>query len=86
MITLNSDQIEILGKPNFSCAPIAKHLIAGGLYDKAPKSQKAEYEQAVFIHWANDLYSNHGESWRKVGGLILKEIQIKIDNQEKAKL
>ena len=69
MITLCKAQIEILGRPNFSCAPFAKLLIARGVYED--KEKKAEYEQAVFIHWASALYDLHGENWMEEGNKIM---------------
>jgi hypothetical protein len=63
MIKLSDDEILILGRPNFACAKIAKVLIASGVYEKG--AEKAEYEQAVFIHWASNLLKEHGSNWRK---------------------
>jgi len=70
-IKLTEHQIEIFGKPNFACAPIAKLLIAEGLYED--KVSKVEYEQAVFIHWASGLLAEHGDKWSVVAGTILKD-------------
>jgi hypothetical protein len=61
MIELSNNQISILGKPNFACAPIAKLLIKHSIYED--KENKAEYEQAVFIHWASDLLEKFGDGW-----------------------
>lgn len=71
MITLSEAQIEIMGKPNFACSPISNFLISYGVYAPKPDKHKAEYEQAVFIHWANVLYELHGDSWRKEASIIL---------------
>lgn len=72
MIKLTDDQIVIMGKPNFSCAKPAKVLIASGLYED--KVKKVEYEQAVFIHWALDLYEKHGAEWMDNGNKILMDL------------
>ena len=69
MIKLTDDQIAIMGKPNFSCAGPAKLLIASGVYED--KAKKAEYEQAVFIHWALEVHKEHGENWAEEGKKIL---------------
>lgn len=69
MIKLTTNQVLILGRPNFLCAREAKLLIAAGIYED--KENKAEYEQAVFIHWASGLLEKHGDEWGKVGAEIL---------------
>lgn len=71
MIKLTDDQIDILGRPNFACAQIAKLLIRAGVYED--KAKKAEYEQAVYIHWAQGLLEEHGDGWREAGLTILKQ-------------
>ena len=71
MIKLTKHQIAIMGKPNFSCAQPAKVLIDAGIYED--KERKATYEQAVFIHWALDLYEEHGDNWSDAGVAILKD-------------
>jgi transposase len=79
MIKLSDDEITILGRPNFLCAQITKVLIECGVYEKGTDS--AEYEQAVYIHWASNLLKEHGVNWRKVANKILKE---KVEFQIKA--
>ena len=49
----------ILGRPNFACSGIAKHL--RGMGYAIPN--KAEEEQAATIHWLVNLYLKHGEDW-----------------------
>lgn len=49
----------ILGRPNFACAGIAKHL--RGMGYAIP--HKAEEEQAATIHWLVNLYLKHGDGW-----------------------
>lgn len=71
-ITLTKNQIWILGRPNFACAGVAKLLIAGELYEDVAK--KAEYEQAVYIHWASNLLDKHGDNWWEEGNQILKDL------------
>lgn len=80
MIKLNDDEIAIMGKPNFACAGAAKLLIASGAYED--KAKKAEYEQAVFIHWALALYKEHGADWRIEGEKILKERHQQLTEKE----
>lgn len=60
MFELNEHTIEIMGKPNFACGPIA-HLM-----QKVGKDvpRKAEAEQAHVIHWLLGLYEQHGSKWR----------------------
>jgi hypothetical protein len=70
MIKLNEQEVSILGMPCFRCAGIAKLLIEAEVYEN--KAQKAEYEQAVFMHWAMTLYKEHGENWREEASKILK--------------
>ena len=70
MIKLNDEEILILGRPNFACAKIAKILIASGVYEKG--AGRAEYEQAVFIHWTSNLLKEHGAHWRKEFNKIIK--------------
>lgn len=69
MIKLSNEQIAVLGRPNFKCARVAQVLIAAGIYEDNKKS--AEYEQAVFIHWALGLLEKHGENWQDEGNKIL---------------
>lgn len=79
MIILDDTQIEIMGRPNFRCALIAKLLIGAGVYED--KAQKAEYEQAVFIHWALGLVEQHGaDKWQAVADGILTTIVKNIDD------
>ncbi|MDH5259302.1 MAG: hypothetical protein OEX07_14905 [Gammaproteobacteria bacterium] len=80
MITLNNDEIQILGTPCFASANYAKLLIAAGIYED--KEKKAEYEQAVFAHWGLGLYKEHGEKWKEEADKILKECAAKV--KEKA--
>jgi len=70
MVELTDVQVSIFGRPNFACARTAKVLIAAGEYKDGGK--KAEYEQAVFIHWASTLLEKHGkDEWAGVASKIL---------------
>ena len=60
MIELNEDTRNILGKPNFWCAPIARQLRDLLGHDIA---FKAEAEQAAVIHWLLTHYEKAGENW-----------------------
>lgn len=81
MIKLSTDEIEILGRPNFACAQVAKLLIASGLYED--KGRKVEYEQAVYIHWASDLIVEHGNDWKRQAGKILSNLIDKTQQEPK---
>ncbi|AMC34789.1 hypothetical protein [Janthinobacterium sp. B9-8] len=76
MIKLSDTQIKILGRQNFACMRIAQLLIAAGIYED--KAKKAEYEQAVFIHWASALFDECGEKWLEVAETKLDELNEKI--------
>lgn len=60
-LELTDDLREILGRPNFTCAPLAVHLRDCG-HTILPK---AEHEQAAVIHWLLTLYIAHGSEWKK---------------------
>lgn len=79
MITLTDTQIEIMGRPNFKCALIAKLLIGAGVYED--KAKKAEYEQAVYIHWSLGLVEQHGaDKWQDAADGILTTIVKNLDD------
>ena len=80
-IELTNDEIEIFGKPNFACAHYARILIAAGVYKAA--GNKAEYEQAVFMHWASELLKVHGKNWRDVGKKQLRKYLSSINDDIK---
>lgn len=80
MISLDNNQIAIMGRPNFSCAGIAKLLIAAGVYED--KAKKAEYEQAVFIHWALQLFNEHGDGWAREAEKVIKECRKLISDSQ----
>jgi hypothetical protein len=81
LIKLTENQIKILGIPNFACAQQAKLLIACGVYED--KESKAEYEQAVFIHWASELLTEHGQDWSKEGNKVLKKCAEQVAESKK---
>ena len=60
MFRFNEDTEWILGRPNFSCAAIARRLVQLG-HRIEPR---AEAEQAAVIYWMLCLYEKHGEDWR----------------------
>ncbi|MBA5234781.1 hypothetical protein H2Y56_22120 [Pectobacterium aroidearum] len=70
MPDLNADLIEILGRPNFMCSPVAHCLRIGGV--GIPR--KSENEQAACIHWMLGLYLEHRENWKAVGKSELQRI------------
>ncbi|MCA7012486.1 hypothetical protein LF934_07480 [Dickeya dadantii] len=67
---LNADLIEILGRPNFHCSPVAQCLRIAG----AEILRKSEHEQAACIHWMLGLYVEHGENWKNVAQDELRRI------------
>lgn len=79
MIKLNVDQINIMGRSNFSCSQIAPLLITGGVYEA--QENKAGYEQAVFIHWALGLYERHGDKWSDEANAILRLINQELSSK-----
>lgn len=58
---LNDELIEILGRPNFTCAKLAECLRNCGQHIK----RKSEHEQAAVLHVLLNLYIKHGNDWRK---------------------
>lgn len=60
-LKFNEQTKEILGRPNFSCSPIASALREIG--HTIPR--KAEEEQAAVIYWMLSMYQKHGDNWRK---------------------
>jgi hypothetical protein len=68
---LNDDLIEIIGRPNFQCSPVAECLRIGG----AEIRRKSENEQAAVIHWMLGLYLEHGDKWREMGNVELQRIK-----------
>jgi hypothetical protein len=69
----------ILGTPCFAIAGECEIFRAGG----HEIARKAEAEQAFFIHWALNLYFEHGDNWRQVGGKELEAIVMGIPGSPK---
>lgn len=67
---LNETVEEILGRPNFTCAHIARILRIGGAFI-APK---AEAEQAAVIHFLLGQYIEHGDDWFGKANDALREM------------
>lgn len=63
--------LQILGRPNFWCSPIASVLRHGG----AEIRRKAEDEQAVVIHWLLTLYLQHGAEWWEVATAEIERVR-----------
>lgn len=74
LFDLNDDTKAILGKPNFTCANIAKILRASGEEIK----ERSEDEQAHTIYFLLKMYVEHGEEWRTKANEHLKELAEKI--------
>lgn len=66
---LNDELVDILGRPNFTCGPLARSLreLLGHQIER-----KSEHEQAACIHWMLGLYLEHGSQWAAKGNEILK--------------
>ena len=47
-------------------------------YPELRDAHLAEYEQAVYIHWASDLLDKHGDNWLKEGNKIMQGIAHKL--------
>lgn len=60
--TLTTDLLDVMGMPNFMCAPIAHAYRDAGL---ATIAHKAEAEQAFVIDKLVRLVIAHGADWRK---------------------
>lgn len=74
MFELNDTTKDILGTPNFKCAPIAGALRAIG----RDIPTKAEDEQAHAIHFMLEMYEKYGNDWRVEAGKMFKAEQKKI--------
>jgi hypothetical protein len=73
---LTDDLREVLGWPNFKCAPIAHLMRAAG----ADIKHKAEDEQAAVLHWMVRLVLRHGPDWWTVGSDELNAMQERISS------
>lgn len=58
---------DILGRPNFTCSPMAHLFRDAG----ADIPRKAEAEQAFVLHWMVKLYLAHGDDWKDQGAIEL---------------
>lgn len=82
MIELNDNTKKIMGTMCFQSARFSHRLIELGLYPKQPEHQKAEYEQAIFMHWALNLEAEHGDNWDVEGQKILFPASQETDNAD----
>ncbi len=71
MIELTDRTMKIMGTMCFQSARFSHKLIELGVYPKQPTNHKAEYEQAIFMHWALNLEAEHGEKWFEEGQKVL---------------
>lgn len=72
---MDKDLLEILGRPNFLCSPLAECLRADGV--EIPR--KSECEQAEVIRWMLNLYLQHGAGWRDAANTDLQRIKAVMD-------
>lgn len=68
---LDDDLLEILGRPNFACSPIAHAMRTAGQSIRP----KAEDEQAHVLFKLLGLYAKHGAEWRKYGAQWIGELR-----------
>ena len=71
-VVLTKDQIAIMGRPNFACAHIADKLINSGVY--ADGGHKAEYKQAVFMHFTLRMLEDHQGEWTEAANNELERL------------
>ncbi|WP_347467582.1 hypothetical protein [Burkholderia stagnalis] len=62
---------EVLGMPNFTCAPFAHSMRAAG----ATIRERSEDEQAAVLHWLTRLVLKHGNGWREHAERDLQEMR-----------
>lgn len=72
---MNDDLLEILGRPNFMCSPLAECLRVDGIEIR----RKSECEQAAVIRWMLNLYLLHGAEWRDAANTDLQRIKAAVD-------
>jgi hypothetical protein len=70
--SLNNDLLDVLGMPNFMCAPIAHAYRDAG---RADIPRKAEAEQAFVIDKLVRFVIQHGTAWRQHASEELGEIR-----------
>lgn len=74
---IDGDLINILGRPNFTCGPIAVMLRGLGWEIE----RKAEVEQATVLHWLLGLYLVNSKTWPDDAGAYL-QLQLKKERPE----
>ncbi|MCW5141095.1 hypothetical protein [Burkholderia cenocepacia] len=62
---------EVLGMPNFVCAPFAHCMRAAG----ATIKPRSEDEQAAVLHWLVKLVLKHGDGWREHAEQDMQEMR-----------
>ncbi|MGK8887580.1 hypothetical protein [Burkholderia gladioli] len=67
---LTPELLDVLGRPNFWCGPIAHAMREAG----ADIRRKAEDEQAHVLHWLVKLVLGHGAAWQPAAGAALSQI------------
>jgi hypothetical protein len=72
--TLDEDLVDILGRPNFWCAPIAEVMRDDGTV--IPREGRAE--QAHVIFKLLSLYALHGSAWRSQATDWLQEARDRV--------
>ncbi|MCM2547611.1 hypothetical protein EFP18_12180 [Burkholderia glumae] len=67
---LTPELLDVLGRPNFWCGPIAHAMRDAG----ADIRRKSEDEQAHVLHWLVKLVLGHGAAWQPAAGAALSQI------------
>lgn len=75
--SINDELIEILGRPNFACADLARILRIGGLEIK----NRSENEQAVVIFTMLQHYVADPDHWKNNFGQMLNTMLTQHDNK-----
>ncbi|WP_024530227.1 hypothetical protein [Serratia fonticola] len=74
---LDSDLIDILGRPNFACIRIAKRLRELGYEIK----RRSENEQAATLHFLLSHYLADGGNWRDTAEIALRGNADKVEGE-----
>jgi hypothetical protein len=70
---LNPELMEILGRPNFTCAGLASVLRVDGV----DIARRAEHEQAQVLFKLLGFYAAHGDGWKKAAAEWIDSVQIR---------
>ncbi len=74
---LDSDLIDILGRPNFACIRIAQRLRVLGYEIK----RRSENEQAAVLHFLLSHYLADSKEWRRTAATVLRGDAAKVEGE-----